>query len=127
MTSARDKAMSLLNEAIEENTGLRSATAPQSATAKLSQFGAWALEECRGDNIGNDLDGGSIQDKAESLGLLEWVEVAEPCGEVCSCAEYDDFPQKCLRYTDEAAASIRTADSTSESGATENTTGGKER
>ena len=67
------------------------------ATEKLAAFGAWALVAMR-DDVGTDLDGGDAQEEAERLGLLATVRVAEPCGEHCRCAEYDDFPQDCLRY-----------------------------
>jgi hypothetical protein len=59
-------------------------------------FGRWCFSELR-DNIGDDLEGGAAQDKAEALGLLVRVPVTKPCGENCFCAEYDDFPQECLR------------------------------
>jgi hypothetical protein len=87
-------------------------SATSSASEKLAALGAWTLEEMRGDHIGADLDGGAFQDKAEALGILEYVDVTEPCGEVCNCAEYDDFPQKCLRYTDEIRAAIASSDRT---------------
>ena len=57
-------------------------------------------------NISDDLDGGWLQDKAEELGLLVRVEVSEPCGENCWCAEYDDFPQECIRYSEEVRHAI---------------------
>lgn len=65
----------------------------------LEQFGLAVLEESR-DSLA-DLDGGWIQDKAEKLGLLVRVTVTEPCGDDCRCAEYDDFPMECLRYSSE--------------------------
>lgn len=37
---------------------------------------------------------------AEEHGLMEKVEVAEPCGETCQCAEYGPFPLTCYRRTD---------------------------
>jgi hypothetical protein len=64
---------------------------------KLAQLGTWVLEETRGENVGCDLDGGSVQDRAEEIGLLIRVRVTEPCGEDCNCTEYGDFPQMCLR------------------------------
>lgn len=60
-----------------------------------AKFGMWALETSR-ENMG-DLEGGEIQDKALELGLLHEVVVTEPCCDECRCAEYDDFPQKCIR------------------------------
>ena len=73
-------------------------TASAKTLRALAQFGEWVLEELRGENIGNDLDGGSAQDKAEELGLLVRVPVTGSCGERCECAEYGDFPQMCLRH-----------------------------
>ena len=70
---------------------------PPEGMVMLAKFGEWVLEELRGDNIGDDLDGGAAQDKAEEMGLLVRVRVTEPCGERCQCAEWDDFPQICLR------------------------------
>lgn len=65
---------------------------------RLAAFGLSVLKESR-DELG-DLDGGWLQDEAERCGLLERVTVAKPCHpEFCRCAEYDDFPQHCLRYT----------------------------
>lgn len=70
-----------------------------SALTQLERYGLAVLEAHRRD-IG-DLDGGFLQDTAEKLGLLYYVEVTEPCGEYCRCAEYDDFPQQCLRLKPE--------------------------
>lgn len=42
-------------------------------------------------------DGGDIQELGERYGLLVPHTVTEPCGEYCSCAEWDDFPQTCYR------------------------------
>jgi hypothetical protein len=70
----------------------------------LARFGAVILEEAR-DGLG-DLDGGWLQDNAEKLGLLESVEVNEPCGDQCLCAEYADFPQLCLRLRPEIEQAI---------------------
>jgi hypothetical protein len=52
-----------------------------------------------------DVDGGQLQDAAEKHGLLVAIEVSEPCGEGCNCADYGDFPQTCYRPTD----TLRTA------------------
>lgn len=42
---------------------------------------------------------GSMQDMGERHGLLIATEVAEPCGEACSCAEYGaEFPTECYRF-----------------------------
>ena len=66
--------------------------------SKLIEFARWAIREHR--SSFTDLDGGSIQDKLEALGLLVGVEVAEPCGDNCTCEEYGEFPQRCLRLAD---------------------------
>jgi len=81
---------------IEQRLALISET-PDSETAKdaLAAFGLSVIKEARGE-LG-DLDGGWIQDEAERLGVLRKVEVTEPCGELCHCAEYGDFPQDCYR------------------------------
>lgn len=71
--------------------------------SRLERFALAVLEEARGDSIGY-IDGGWLQDKGEELGVLVKVPVTEPCGELCQCAEYGDFPQDCLRYSDEASA-----------------------
>jgi hypothetical protein len=85
-----------LRAACEERDALRIANVRLLA---LARFGEWCLREAR--DVFGDLDGGSVQDKAESLGLLAEVTVTEPCGEECTCAEYyGGFPMKCLRYTD---------------------------
>lgn len=65
----------------------------------LEKFGLACLREHRCEIA--DIDGGWAQDKATELGLLVNVRVTEPCGEGCRCVEYDDFPQDCLRYSDE--------------------------
>jgi hypothetical protein len=45
-----------------------------------------------------DIDGGEAQDEAERLGLLVRVKCTEPCGELCTCAEYHgEAPWECLR------------------------------
>lgn len=71
----------------------------------LEKFGLAVLEEHR--NEITDLDGGWIQDKAIGFGLLKGVDVEEACSaEWCKCAEYGDFPQECLRETDEIRAKL---------------------
>lgn len=65
---------------------------------RLAIYGRMVLEESR-ESLG-DLDGGWLQDKAIECGLLEEATVSAPCGENCRCAEYGDFPQRCLRLTD---------------------------
>ena len=66
----------------------------------FEEFGRWCLAQLR-DDLGCDLDGFEAQEKAKALGLLHEVEVTEPCGDHCRCAEWDDFPQMCLRETHE--------------------------
>lgn len=70
-----------------------------------AKMGAWALETSR-DEMG-DLDGGEIQDAALAFGLLHEVEVSESCCDECRCAEYDDFPQTCIRMTDAALTAAK--------------------
>lgn len=60
-------------------------------------FGRWCMEQLRDEALGCDIDGGDAQEKLKELGLLVEVEVTEPCGDGCHCAEWDDFPQTCLR------------------------------
>lgn len=67
--------------------------------SKLIDFARWVIREHR--SSFTDLDGGSIQDKLEELGLLVRVEVTAPCGGNCTCEEYGEFPQVCLRLADE--------------------------
>ena len=67
---------------------------------QLITFARWTICEHR-KHEGCDMDGESIQDKLEELGLLVRVEVKEPCGENCHCAEYcDEWPVHCLRLAD---------------------------
>lgn len=77
------------------------------ALEALARYDLAVLEESR-DLLG-DLDGGWLQDKAEEFGLLVLVEVTERCGEHCRCAEYGDFPQECLRYSEEVRQRIAEA------------------
>ncbi len=55
---------------------------------------------------GSGADGGDIQDTALRCGLLVAVTATEPCGESCSCVEYDDFPQTCYRAADWLGAPV---------------------
>ena len=63
----------------------------------LEQFALAVLEESRKELA--DLDGGWLQDKAEELGLLVRVQATAPCGDACRCAEWDEGPYDCLRYS----------------------------
>ena len=47
-----------------------------------------------------DLCGADVESYAVKHGLLIQVEMQEPCGESCQCAEMDvDFPTTCYRRT----------------------------
>ena len=81
------------------------ARAERDALLPLARFGRWCLDEGRNDGGPGDIDGGSLQDAGEKLGVLAHVTVAEPCGEICECQEYygaDEWPVQCLRETDAA-------------------------
>lgn len=72
----------------------------------LARLGLAVLSEARVHGVG-DVDGGWLQDKAESLGVLVKVKVTEFCSETCNCAEYYDsaeLPVECLRISEEAIA-----------------------
>jgi len=72
------------------------------ALEPLALFGRIVLEESR-DCC--DLDGGWLREKAVECGLLEAVEVTQPCNPTdCRCAEWDGFPATCYRLT--AAARV---------------------
>jgi|GEM_PF-6624592 len=67
-----------------------------SEVAKLRAFANAILE----DFPDSCPDGFGIQKLAELHGLLEPVEVTEPCHtECCQCAEVGDFPMDCYRKT----------------------------
>ena len=44
-------------------------------------------------------DGADLQELAIKHGLFVEIPVTEPCGEACICAEVDDFPQTCYRFS----------------------------
>jgi hypothetical protein len=68
------------------------------AETKLLKLAAYVIDSSRGDGYPGDLDGGALQDRMESLGVLVAVPVHEPCDpEGCSCMEYGDFPMECYR------------------------------
>lgn len=47
---------------------------------------------------GSDVEAWNIQEWATELGLLEPVEVTEPCSETsCMCAECENIPGTCYR------------------------------
>ena len=63
---------------------------------KLARFGAWAAGEFRSGFDG--IDGGDAQDAMDRFGVLVKTVVTEPCGEVCNCAEFGDFPVDCYKF-----------------------------
>jgi len=73
-------------------------TGDEMTRTPLELFALAVIEEMRSDLAG--LDGYWLQDYAKKYGLLVNVEVTEPCGEACKCAEYGEFPQDCLRESD---------------------------
>ena len=70
---------------------------------RLRAFMEKLLDE-RERSVGGDLDGGWLQDTLIEYGFLVEIEVTEPCGELCFCAEWDDFPQTCVRRAEDALA-----------------------
>jgi hypothetical protein len=84
-----------------ERDGLR---ADASGTAKLAAFGAWCAQEFRRELA--DVDGGSAQDAMERLGLLKRIEVTQPCGEGCVCAEVG-FPADCYVFADDVKTALK--------------------
>lgn len=61
---------------------------------RLLEFAAEVLEDWF--ESGN---GDVLQEIGERYGLLQAVQASEPCGTVCSCADYGaDFPTTCYRY-----------------------------
>jgi hypothetical protein len=70
--------------------------AREEASCGLRSF---AQKVVRASQEGYDVYGGDIQEWAVEQGLLAPVKVVEPCGEDCACAEWDDFPQTCYRFT----------------------------
>ncbi len=72
----------------------------EEATERWAEFGRRIMAEHKVDH-GCDVDGGTIQDIAVELGVLQVVEVTEPCGDHCACAEVGDFPLSCYRVFDQ--------------------------
>ena len=64
----------------------------------LERFALVVLRKAR-DRLGCDIDIDWLLNQAERAGLLVSVPVTEPCGELCRCAEEDEFPTTCLRYS----------------------------
>jgi hypothetical protein len=50
---------------------------------------------------GGSLDGGELQGLLVDVGVLVPIQVDEPCGEGCNCAEFGDFPMTCYRLADQ--------------------------
>lgn len=71
-----------------------SSSAKHTALERLRSFANDILEHQTG-----SLDGCDIQGIATKHGLLEKLEMAEPCGESCECAMLADFPLDCYRRT----------------------------
>lgn len=78
--------------------------AVSTGAAKLAAFGRWCAEEFRRELA--DVDGGSAQDAMERLGVLKRVEVVEPCGDGCVCAEVG-FPADCYVFADDVKAALK--------------------
>lgn len=93
------KAERIFNEMQAEITRLR-------ADVSLTPLEKLAIEvlDASRENF-TDVDGGWLQDKAESLGILKPIPVTVPCDVegYCACAEYG-FPSECYRYTDDVQA-----------------------
>ena len=54
----------------------------------------WLLRE-RANN--NGIDGADLEAELVKRGILEAVEVTEPCGDACECAALGEFPVTCYR------------------------------
>lgn len=70
----------------------------QDAILALARFGAECLREYR--ECLSDLDGGWLQETAIACGVVEALEVKEPCGEGCECS---GFPTECYFAPDAVA------------------------
>lgn len=66
--------------------------------AQIAGLQAFAKEMIAAALAGGDMDGASIQEAAVKHGLLEPVEVHEPCNEACSCI-VGDKPHVCYRQS----------------------------
>lgn len=60
-------------------------------------FALAVLKDSR-ENLGCDVDGAMVQEKATAHSLLVDVLVTESCGDYCNCAEFG-FPTSCYRYS----------------------------
>jgi hypothetical protein len=71
------------------------------------RFAGLVLDASRTDLC--DVGADDVQEWATQCGFLAAVTVTEPCSEECRCAEYDSFPQPCLRYTAAGRACVDAA------------------
>jgi hypothetical protein len=72
---------------------------------KVLAFARWTIEAARNDGYPGDVDGGSLQDSMESIGILVPVKVTEPCDpDNCVCAENDGLPGECYRLDPDVKA-----------------------
>lgn len=82
----------------------------EAEVAALRKFTGLVLGEHRMNMA--DVDGFDVQEWAVACGLLEIVEVHEPCGDDCECVEYhgiDSFPVECLRNSPIGQAAVDAA------------------
>ena len=84
-----------LSDAIALVEQLPDDDAREREVAELRKFAQLIMQAWQDGGI----DGGDLQDIAIGCGLLKPTEMTEPCGEVCICAEVDDFPATCYRAT----------------------------
>lgn len=87
-----------INKSVREGQSWHAFEAHKAHKAQIAGLQAFAKEMIKAALDGGDMDGPSIQEIAVQHGLLEPVEVAEPCGEGCNCS-VGDFPQTCFRHT----------------------------
>lgn len=72
----------------------------------LARLGAWVLAEVR--EHGSDIDGGDVQDKAETFGVIAPEPAQKPCCENCACAEYDsDICYRNTKATNDALTALQ--------------------
>lgn len=71
-------------------------TPAPSAEETLRSFVMWLFGEF---DEASEISVADLQDEALKRGLMIEVEVTEPCGEFCACAELGEgFPMTCLKY-----------------------------
>jgi hypothetical protein len=109
--AAADNAENELAALLAENARLEAALAEaRKDNEALRFFAGLAIKAVRGQNVGNDWDGGSIQDAMVAAGILCPWEMAAPCGDGCVCGDVGDFPLACYRLTDLGLACATAAD-----------------